>query len=255
VKIRASGVLVCALFLLSGCGTGLPSVASSPERIIEDADSYFERGKYFQSTFLYRAFLQRHPGHDRSDYAQFRLAESLYGDEDWALAAVEYRILVTNYGYSDLVDDGYFKEAMCFARQAPGPSHDQTKRLEALDKFERFVKVFTSSPLVADAQEQIASNQAVLAEKNLNTALFYIRYKLPDSGEIYLDKIRANYKDNDFWARATYHKSKLLLARGEEERALALLSEFIAYPKDLPEKEDALIIVTQLRNKQIHTNN
>jgi outer membrane assembly lipoprotein YfiO len=230
-------------------------VPNSPERVIVEADSYFERGKYFQATELYRAFLQRHPGHDQSDYAQFRLAESLYGDEDWALAAVEYRILVTNYGYSDLVDDGYFKEAMCYANQAPDASHDQTKRLEALDKFERFVKVFNNSPLLGDAQEQIAANRAVLAEKNLNTALFYIRYKLPKSGEIYLLKIIDNYPNNDSWARAHYHQSKLHIERGEIEDALRLLAKVVEYPKDLPEKEDALVIITQLRNEQIRNNN
>lgn len=246
-------IVAVAVALITGmyaCGSGLPRVPDSPERILADADSYFDRNKFFQAQELYRAFLERHPGDDRSDYAQFKLAESLYGDRDWALAAVEYRILVTNYGYSEYADDGYLKEALCFANQASDAPHDQSKRLEALDKLHRFVKVFTNSPLLSEAQKEIEKNNAVLAEKALRNALFYMRYKRPKSGEIYLDKIIDNYPDNEHWCRALYYKGKIEMDRGHEDEALALFGRVMTCSYDVDEKALASDMIKRLKSLQ-----
>jgi outer membrane protein assembly factor BamD len=244
-------LLFCAVALfVSACGSGLPSIPNSPEYTLEKADSYFDRGKYFQAHHLYKAFLERYPGHDRSDWAQFRLAESLYNDDDWAMAAVEYRILVTNYGYSDYADDGYFKEAMCFAAQASDPPQDQSKRYEALDKLERFVQVFRSSPLVPEAEKEIKRNKDILAQKALANALFYLRYKRPKSAEVYLDKIIGSYPDNDSWAIALFHKGKLLMNRGHEDEALEYFARVMAYPNDLDVKDEAAELIRRLKALQ-----
>lgn len=253
-RIR-SGVATFTLFavlavLAYGCGTGLPSVPGSPEQILAKADAYFDDGKFYQSKSLYKAFLERYPGDDSGDYAQFRVAESLYNDHDWALAAVEYRILVTNYGYSEYADDGYFKEALCFAAQASDAPHDQTKRYEALDKLERFVKVFNTSPLVPEAYKEIEKNKRVLAEKAFNNAMFYIRYERPRSGEIYLDKIIEDYPDNVYWARSHYYKGKVLMDRGHEAEALDFFAVVVAWPDDLPEKEEATEMIRRLKALQ-----
>jgi len=133
---------------LVGCTGGVPSIPEAPNEILKKADGYFQRGKYWPSSELYKAFLAKYPGDDRSDYAQFMLAESYFNDEEYPLAAVEYRILVSNYGYSDYVDDGYFREGVCLYEQCPKPALDQTKCYEALDKFNRFVQIFPNSPLI-----------------------------------------------------------------------------------------------------------
>ena len=81
-----------------------------------------------------------------------------------SLAAVEYHLVSTNYGYSEYVDDAYFKEALCFYHQALKPPLDQTKRLEALERLERFVTIFPQSPLIPEAQSYIGQIHAKLAE-------------------------------------------------------------------------------------------
>ena len=227
------------LVMLCGCGSGIPKIPDSPDDILRDGDKFFDRGRLFQSQELYKAFLQRHPGLDRSDYAQFKLAETYFGQEEYALAAIEYRILVTNYGYSDYVDDGYFKEAVCFYEQCPKPSLDQTMCYEALERFSRFVQVFSRSELVPQALEYTTRIHEKLADKDFRNAMFYYRAKKYVSSLVYLTKVIDNYPDNDYWCRALYYKALILIDREEEEEAIRLLSRAIEYPRNIPEKRAA----------------
>jgi outer membrane protein assembly factor BamD len=237
-----------AIVLVSGCGSGLPSIPNSPEGVLDKADAYFTRRNYFQSQELYKAFLQRYPGNDRGDYAQFKLAESFYNGEEYGLAGVEYHILINDYGYSEYVDDAYFKEALCDYHQSLKPPLDQRKREEALERFESFITVFPQSPLVDEARDHIQKIHAKLAEKAFANAMFYLKQKRRASALVYFDKIIQSYPDNPYWARALFYKGTILLARGETDEATRLFSQVMAYPGDVEVKVQARRELERLRN-------
>lgn len=240
-----SVVLLCAL--TAGCAGGIPSIPDSPEAILAKGDDYFKRKKCYQSMELFKAFLARYAGNERSDYAQYLLAESYFCQEEYALAAVEYRILVTNYGYSEYVDEGFFKEALCNYEQAPKAELDQSKAYEALSQFQQFVQVYRQSPLVPEANKYIALTQEKLATKELKNAVFYYGRKKYLSALIYLDKIIASYPNNPSWVQAKYLKARILVTRGErEDEAVELLREVVQYPEKLPVKKQAEILLEEI---------
>jgi len=246
-KLVRGAVIALLSLLCLGCAGGMPSIPDSPEDIMAKGDQYFERGKYYPSQELFKAFLTRYSGHERSDYAQFMLAESYFNMEEYALAAVEYRVLVTNYGYSEYVDEGYFKEALCNYNQSPKAQLDQTKAYEALSQFEQFVRVFSSSPMVPEAEKHIASIHEKLAGKELQNASFYYKKKWYASALIYLDKIIAEYPGNVHWVEAKYFKARILYARGERlDEAAALLREVIDYPARLRIQRDAEVFLREI---------
>jgi outer membrane protein assembly factor BamD len=239
-------VLLCAV--AAGCAGGMPSIPDNPENILAKGDEYFKRKKCYQSMELYKAFLARYAGHERSDYAQYRMAESYFCQEEYALAAVEFRILVTNYGYSEYVDEGFFNEALCNYNQSPKTDLDQTKAFEALSQFQQFVQVYKQSPLVPEANKYIALIQEKLARKELDNAVFYFGRKKYLSALIYLDKIIENYPNNESWVRAKYLKAKILYVRGErEDEAVELLQQVMQYPENLRVKKEAEILLKEIR--------
>ncbi len=230
-----------------GCAGAIPSIPNTPEAILAKGEEYFNKKKCYQSLELFKAFIARYAGNDRSDYAQFRLAESYFCQEEYALAAVEYRILVTNYGYSEYVDEGFFKEALCNYEQAPKKALDQTKAYEALSQFQQFLQVYRQSPLVPEANKYIALIQEKLALKELDNALFYYEHKKYLSALIYLDKIIGSYPNNASWVQAKYLKAKVFVARGErEDEAVELLHEVMQYPEDLPVKKEAAMLLEEI---------
>jgi len=226
-----------ALAAMTACAGSIPSIPNTPEAIVEKGDQYFERGKYFQASELYKAFMERYAGHDRSDYAQFRLAESYFADEQYPLAAVEYQVLISNYGYSEYVDDAIFRMGVCFWEQAPKSALDQQRTVDALSRFNQFLQTFPNSPLVPEAKRYVQMCNARLAEKDLSTARFYFRHKKDRAASIYCDKIIEKFPDNEAWAEAHYIKGCILLTRGEKDEAARHFSLIMSYPEDLRLKD------------------
>ncbi len=237
--------ILCAI--LCGCAGTMPSIPNSPETILAKGDQYFQRKKYYQSQELFKAFLTRFAGHDRSDYAQYMLAESYYGGKEYALAAVEYRVLVTNYGYSEYVDEGFFKEAVCSYFQSPKPELDQAKAFQALSQFQQFIQVYPQSPLVPEADKYIALIREKLAKKDMENAQFYFGQKRYLSALVYLDKIIQNYPGNVYWLRAKYLKAKIFYVRGERmDEAAELLRQVLDSSADPRLKRDADLLLKRI---------
>jgi outer membrane protein assembly factor BamD len=238
--------LLILVVLLAGCAGGMPSIPKQPEAILQKGIDHFDRGKYFQAQELFKAFLATHPGHDRSDYAQFMLARSYFEDEEYPLAAVEYRIVISDYGYSEYIDDAFLGEAVCFYEQAPKAHLDQSKSFEALSRLKQFTTTFSTSPLIDEANGYIFKIHEKLAEKDLKNARFYLRRKVERSAKIYLDKIIQDYPGNDYWAAAMYFRGLLFLEDGDSTAAVQMFEGVVNYPKTLDITEEARLELKRL---------
>jgi outer membrane protein assembly factor BamD len=245
----ATRLLVLALFVSAvfGCAGGMPKVPDSPEGILTRAESYYQKSKWFQAQELYKAFLSRYPGHDRSDYAQFMLAESYYNNGEYPLAGVEYQILMNNYGYSEYVDDALFKLGLCNYHEAPKFQRDQQKSRDALSKFNQFVQTFPNSPLIPEVENYIKLIQEKLAKKTFETGHFYFRRKKWTAALIYFDKVVEDYPNNEYWARSAYFRGLILEDRGDVDGAVRSFSLVLTYPEDVSYKSDARSHLNDLR--------
>jgi outer membrane protein assembly factor BamD len=228
-----------ALIGVLGCAGSIPKIPDDPEACLAKADSYFQRGKLFEAQELYKGFLSRFPGHDRSDYAQFQLAESYFRNKEYPLAAAEHQVLMSNYGYSEYVDDALFQIGVCYWLESPRPERDQQKTEDALSRFEQFLQTFPSSPLVDGAKAYIEQIHKKLAEKAFDTGYFYYRRKKPQAALIYFDRIIADHPNNEFWARALYYKALILEENGQTEEAIRYFSRVLSYPHELAIKVEA----------------
>jgi outer membrane protein assembly factor BamD len=241
--------LIWSVVFLLGCAGSMPSVPNRADAILAKADNYFREAKYYQAGELYKQFLSRHPGHDRSDYAQFRLAESYFEDSEYPLAAVEYTVLLNNYGYSEYVDDALFKIGVCFYHQAPKPPRDQQKAQDALSKFEQFFQTFPNSPLIPEAQRYIRLLNEKLAEKDFKNGYYYYRRHKPGAALIYFQKVIDKYPENPFWYRCLFYKAMILQDRGDMEGAKDNYERVVAYDGDLDVKDDARLHLKQIKGQ------
>jgi outer membrane protein assembly factor BamD len=243
---RTAALLALPLVLVS-CAGGMPKVPATPAAVLERADEYLERGKTMQAIALYQQFLERYVGHERADYAQFKLAESHLRGREFAVAAVEYQVLITNYGYSEWVDDALFQIGVCYWREAPRPSRDQQKASDALSRFNQFLQIYPDSPRVPEARDYVRQINTRLAEKALEAARWYYRRHEPKAALIYCDKIIEGYPDNRYWVDALYLKGLILIDRGQNEEAIAQFTRVLEYPEDHPLKDDAQARIKEAR--------
>lgn len=241
-------VFACTLLVwVWGCVGSMPSIPNTPEAVLEKGDRYFKERDYFKSIELYRNFTSRYPGHDRSDYAQFKLAESYFHDRQYPLAAVEYQILLGNYNYSEYVDDALLKIGLCFYHESPKPPRDQQKSHDALSRLNQFVQTYPNSDLADEAHQHIKLIHAKLAEKEFQNGKYYFKRKKMRAALIYFDKIIEKYPDNPFWARALFYKGVILQQKGEKDEAMRFIAQVLAYPEELDVKDEARERLEEMR--------
>jgi outer membrane protein assembly factor BamD len=231
---------------MASCAGGMPRVPAKPEDVLARADELLAKGKHLQAVALYQKFLENYVGHERADYAQFKLGESYLEGEEYELAAVEYQVLITNYGYSEWVDDAIFQTGVCMWRQAPRAERDQQESIDALSRFNQFLQTYPDSPRAPDARGYVRQINARLAEKALTAARYYYRRREPKAALVYCDRVIENYPENKFWAEAIYLKGVILLDRGQNEEAIAQFTRLLEYP-DEGLKRDAEAQIKQAR--------
>ena len=236
---RRIAAAIALAWLLSSCAGGMPKVPAKPDDVLARADEQLKKGKHLQAVALYQKFLENFVGHERADYAQFKLGESYLEGEEFDLAAVEYQVLITNYGYSEWVDDAIFQTGVCMLRQAPRSERDQQKAIDALSRFNQFLQTYPDHPRVPDARAYVRQINARLAEKSLTSARWYYRRREPLAALVYCDKVIDNYPDNTYWAEAVYLKGLILIDRGQNEEAIAQFTRLLEYPDDKLKRDAA----------------
>ena len=235
-----AAALVAAALLAASCGGPY-----TPKRIgvardkLALADRLFERGKFSDAAVEYKDFLTTFAGDDRSDYAQFRLSESYRLDKQYALAEVEYRIVITEFSYSQYVDDAFYLEAVSALRQAPRIERDQSKAYEALARVQRFLEMFPSSDRAAEAKATLGEIQNRLARKEFMNARLYVSKKAHDAALIYLDKVIVTYPETVWAVRCRYYRGNIRELQGDAEGAAADYRAVAESSGDVPERSDA----------------
>jgi len=203
------------------------------------ADRLFDKGDYRAAAGEYKDFLATFAGDERNDYAQYRLAESYRCDEEYALAEVEYRILINEHQYSDWVDDAFYLEGVCAFRQAPRSERDQTKSHQALDRLNRFLQMFPSSPRLEEARTTIREIQTRLAHKDFTAAKLYFSKKRYDASLVYLAKIIDLYPETIYAARSRYYRAFIEETKGDAAGAIEDYRGVLAAKDAIPEKAEA----------------
>ena len=231
-------LLICTM--ISSCGG--PYTAKEvrlPDEKFALADAFFQKGKYAKAAVEYKDFLSTFAGDERSDYAQFRLAESYRLDEEYDLATVEYRILINDYGYSEYVDDAFFLEGLSAFEQSPRSERDQTKSYAALTKINRFLQIFPNSPRREEALDIRHQIHEHLGKKDFISAKLYFSRQAYDAALIYFEKIIRLYPDSTWAQRSRYYRGVIMEQNGKVEEAIDEFRSVISSPRDIPERVEA----------------
>lgn len=233
-------LLISTFLFLESCGGPYKArTVSLPDEKLALAQNLFDRGKFGDAAVEYKDFLATFAGDERSDFAQFRLAECYRLDEDYALAAVEFRILITDYGYSEYVDDAFFLEGVCHFRQSQRAERDQTEAYGALNKINRFRQLFPDSPRREEAEAVRDEIHDRLGRKDFLNARLYFRNDHYAAALIYLDKIIKYYPGTVWAARSHYFRGAIMEKWGERDEAIREYKAALSWEKIYPEKAHA----------------
>jgi len=241
-------ICIAAALLVASCGGPYSAKRIElPDQKLALANGLFEKAKYDKAAVEYKDFLATFAGDERSDYAQFRLAESFRLDEQYAIASVEYRILVSDYGYSEYVDDAFYLEGVCAFRQTNRPERDQTKSYEALNRINRFLLIFPSSPRREEAGKLRLEIHDQLGKKDFLNAKLYYSMGREEAAIIYFDKVIASFPSTVWVQRSHFYRGMIMKNRGNKEEAIKSFEIALREPDTLPEREKAAAALESLQ--------
>lgn len=178
---------------------GFPQSEYGPAARLALGDSYFgeeSAASYILAASAYRDFLTLYPSHPKSDYAQFRIAESHY-------------------------------------RQKNGPDRDQTETEQALGEYQRLLDLYPQSSHLEETRTRIADCRQSLARAEFLAGYFYQRSRRAYRASIArYETILAEYPDYKQFDEVLLRLGQALAAVGRGPEALPHLGRLLEEYRD-----------------------
>jgi outer membrane protein assembly factor BamD len=170
------GLILCTgLLVLGGCaGKEKPS---TPEEYLRLGNRQLSQKRQQQARQYYQELLENFPESTYKAEAQFNIAESLYGEENYVEARFEYSKFLELYPAHPLASRAQFQLGMCSLQQILSFDRDQTHTRQALQDFRLLRRKYPQDPLVSQAEAHIRELRARLATRELYVARFYYKKK------------------------------------------------------------------------------
>lgn len=149
--------------------------------------------------------------------------------DEHLLAAQSYSRLVETFPDDSLADDAALEAARSYRKLWRKPQLDPTYGQTALASYNTLIGLYPTSPLIPQAQKEIAELEEWFAEKDFAAGDYYFRRKAYDSGNLYFRDVLSKYPNTVTARRA----------------ALRLVESF----KAISYRDDASELCTQLRQR------
>ena len=188
---------VVSLVVVAGCHPEFQlKKFTTNEALYQASLRQFNRGKWDDASAGFEKLtLDLSPRDTLAARSFWYLGLSRQHQHDWALAAQAFNRIFEGFPDDTLVDDALFQQGKSYQAMWTRTDRDATYGDAALAQFSSLMTYQPNSPLIPQAQAEIAKLQNMFAIKNYDVAEYYIRQKFYDSGIIYLKQILETWPD------------------------------------------------------------
>jgi len=149
---------------------------------------------------IVRETLKNYPYTEHSEEYHFKLAGHLFSGEYYDEALSEYEGFLKVYPKSKLVPDTEYRMSQCYVLMYQGYGFEVTPLAEAYKITSKFVEKYPDSEVNNDVRKLHERITNLLAQRDYEVAMFYIRTDKAKSARIYLDSVIKNYPETQ-WAK------------------------------------------------------
>lgn len=128
--------------------------------------------------------------------AQYHLAESYFQAEEWIDAYGEYNIFLNQYPSSPSAPMAFYKKGLSAWSQEYVPGRDETYTNDAIKAFNEFIRVYPENAKVDSAQYYMSDLIERLADRELATAVLYLKMREPQATAIYLQQFLKDFPNS-----------------------------------------------------------
>lgn len=178
------------------------------------------------------------------DDIYYKYANAHYLNGNYELAAFYLRSFYNTYPASENAEQAAFDEAMCYLKQSPRYSLEQTSTQKAIDGFQEFVNRYPKSTRMELANSKIDELRGKLRKKSYESAYLYYKIGQYNAAAVALGTFLKEYPEYDHPEKVEYLVVKSLkkYADGsyrdkQEERLAAASKAFEAFKSKYPNSE------------------
>ncbi|HIG17188.1 MAG TPA: outer membrane protein assembly factor BamD [Candidatus Handelsmanbacteria bacterium] len=208
-----------AILVVAGCASKGPPELKGADYYFDEGGRDFKRHRYVEAVESFQRIVTNFPGHSRVAEAQYYLAESYFGMDEFVNAAFEYERLVDTYPSSEWRDDAQYMIGESYFEQSHRAELDQTETYEALSAFRRFIEDNAGSPLIADARARIAEGRARLAKKQYLAGRLYHRQGHLEAARMAYEQLLMAYPTTPWYWDGLAQLADVARAEGKVEEA------------------------------------
>jgi tol-pal system protein YbgF len=125
----------------------LKEASTNPKELFERGHQHALKKNYSKAIENLKTFLIANPKHELAGKAQYWLAESYFGREDWERAILEFNKVIKKHPKSKLLGAATYKQGLSFFRLGSNK--------EARVIFERVIEKFPDSKVAEDAKKRL----------------------------------------------------------------------------------------------------
>ena len=194
--------------LLSGCGGKTAYVARSAGEAFTFAMESYQKGDYDEAVSGFQRVIFNFPGVELVEEAIYYLADSYFMDEDYLLAANEFKRVSSEFPDGPYALVSLYKLGLCYMRLSLSYQLDQKDTKRAIDSFETLVNRFPESAYADSARARNIELRDKLARKEFESGYYYYKREYFDSAIIYFETLRDEYPQSHWLAPALFYPSK-----------------------------------------------
>ncbi len=161
-----------SLLLLVSCEKRLNQALKSTDKdfILKVAEEYEKKNKYTQAISLYEYAAKFVVGTDDAPEVAYRSANLNYKDQNYRLAAHQFKNFVSSYPKDPRVDEAAYMVAYCYFIDSPEYNLDQTNTYDALRELQAFIDTYPNSDKVSECNMMIDELNRKLEKKAFENA-------------------------------------------------------------------------------------
>ncbi|MBR4741752.1 MAG: outer membrane protein assembly factor BamD [Desulfovibrio sp.] len=173
-KFLFSSCLLAAFLLLNGCGIidmiYLPPAEDTAQEIFEAANDAMSEKNYVRAVELYNKLRDTYPFSPYTIDAELSLADAYYLDEEYELAAETYKDFESLHPRHAAIPYVVYQIGMSFLKQFRSIDRSTTILEEGYTYFKRVCEMYSDTPYVQGAQENMLTCRKLMAEHELYIA-------------------------------------------------------------------------------------
>jgi len=238
-----SSFLILSIVLFASCKSSYEKLRTSndPEKILVNANKYYQDGDYLKAQTLYEIVLPYYKGKKQAEDIYFKFANTYYNLEDYILSAHYFKSYAKSFINSPKREEALYMAAYSEYVMSPNQQLDQSETQKAIDDFQLFVNTFPNSDKVEICNKNIDELRKKLEEKAYKAGELYFNIRSYVSAIVSLENMLKDYPETDreedvrfLILKAAYNYAKNSIYEKKEERYTSTVEKYKAFIKKFP---------------------